>query len=113
MFVNTNQIQVGLYNFIDKEIGAKAVNMDKFAIYFLLPIIIKKAADYVNSFKDNEFTKDFFNSNGDVDLDAIYNMSKQAIQKSGQFTICSKIGGVILGESDIDRLYNYIKNTSV
>ena len=72
MFVNTNQIQSGLYNFIDREIGSKAVDMQKFAIYFLLPIIIKKAADYVNSFKDNEFTKDFFNSNGDVDLDECY-----------------------------------------
>ena len=109
MFVNTNQIQVGLYNFIDKEIGVKAVDLQKFKIYFLLPIIINKAADYINAFKENEFTKGFFNSNGDVDLDAIYGMSTQAIQKSGQFTM----GGVILNETDLDRLYNYIKNTSV
>lgn len=109
MFVNTNQIQVGLSNFIDREIGAKAVGMQKFTVYFLLPILNNKIVNYMNAFKENEFTKDFFNSNGDVDLDAIYNMSKQAIQKSGQFTI----GGVILGETDLDKLYTYIRNTNV
>ena len=109
MFVNTNQIQVGLSNFIDREIGSKAVGMQKFTVYFMLPIINNKVVNYINACKENEFTKDFFNSNGDVDLDALYGMSKQAIQKSGQFTI----GGVILGETDLDRLYNYIKNTSV
>lgn len=109
MFVNTNQIQIGLSNFIDKEIGSKAVGMQKFTVYFLLPIINNKVVNYINAFKDNEFTKDFFNSNGDIDLDGLYGMSKQAIQKSGSFTI----GGVILGESDIDRLYNYIRNTNI
>jgi hypothetical protein len=109
MFVNTNQIQVGLTNFIEAEIGAKATGVQKFATYFALPIINNKVVSFVNSFKENEFTKDFFNSNGDVDLDVIYNMSKQAIQKSGQFAVA----GIIFSESDIDKLYSYIRSTKI
>lgn len=109
MFVNTNQIQVGLTNFIEAEIGAKATGIQKFGTYFMLPIINNKVVNFVNSFKDNEFTRDFFNTNGDVDLDALYNMSKQAIQKSGQFTVA----GIIFNESDIDKLYSYIRSTKV
>lgn len=109
MFVNTNQIQIGLTNFIDAEIGAKATGIQKFATYLMLPIINNKVANYVNSFKENEFTKDFFNTNGDVDLDALYNMAKQAIQKSGNFTVA----GIIFNETDIDKLYSYIRSTSI
>jgi hypothetical protein len=109
MFVNTNQIQVGLTNFIEAEIGAKATGIQKFGTYFMLPIINNKVVNFVNSFKDNEFTKDFFNSNGDIDLDALYNMSKQAIQKSGQFAVA----GIIFNESDIDKLYSYIRSTKI
>ena len=109
MFVNTNQIQVGLTNFIEAEIGAKATGIQKFGTYFMLPIINNKVVNFVNSFKDNEFTKDFFNTNGDIDLDALYNMSKQAIQKSGQIALF----GILFNESDVDKLYSYIRSTSI
>ena len=39
-----------------------------------------------------------------ADIDEVYNMAKQAVRKSGQFSLY----GVILNESDIDKLYSYI-----
>jgi hypothetical protein len=109
MFVNVNQIQIGIANFIENEIASKATGFQKFATYFILQRINGIIANYINAFKSNEFMKDLFNSNGDVDIDALYNMCKKAIQKSGQF----EIAGVILGETDIDKIYSYIRNTTV
>lgn len=108
MFVNTEQIQVGVINFVEQEIAKKAVGANKFMIYFAMPIISKKISQYVNSFAQNELTKDMFDENNNVDIDTIYNMAKSAIQKSGQFVMF----GIVFNESDIDKLYTYIKQTS-
>ena len=109
MFVNVNQIQIGIANFIENEIASKATGFQKFATYFVLQKINGMVENYIKSLRDNEFMKDLFNSNGDVDIDALYNMSKKAILKSGQFTIA----GVILGETDIDKIYSCIVHASV
>jgi hypothetical protein len=58
----------------------------------------------MHQLKGNPIMSDMFNENGDVDIDELYNTAKQAVRKSGQFTVY----GVILNESDIDRMYNYI-----
>ena len=44
-------------------------------------------------------------SKNNVDLDALYNHGKSAIQKSGQFEFM----GIIFNETDVDKLYDYIK----
>ena len=104
MYVNTQQIQVGVNNFIENEIGKKAVGVTKFGIYFALPIIDKKITQYINSFAQNELTKEFFDENNNVDIDTLYNMSKSAIKKSGQFVLY----GIVFNETDLDKLYTYI-----
>lgn len=109
MFVSANQIQIGITNFIEQEVAAKAVGFQKFATYFILPKINGIVANYINNLKGNEFLKDLFSESGNVDIDALYNMCKKAIQKSGSF----EIFGVILGETDIDKIYSYIRNTIV
>jgi hypothetical protein len=108
MFVNTEQIQVGVVNFMENEIAKKAVGAQKFGVYFAMPIVGKKIANYVNGFAQNEFTKEFFDENGNVDLDTIYNMAKDAVRKSGQFVLY----GIVFNETDIDKLYNYIRATA-
>lgn len=108
MLVSTQQIQIGVTNFIEKEIAAKAVGFQKFATYFMLPKINKAISEYILRIRENPMAKDFFSDSGSVDLDEVYNLSKQAIQKSGQFTVY----GVILGETDIDKMYEYIKSAS-
>jgi hypothetical protein len=105
MFVNTEQIQLGATNFIENEIAKKAVGANKFIIYFAMPILSKKISQYVNSFATNPLTNDLFDENHNVDIDTLYNMAKDAVRKSGQFVYM----GIVFNESDIDKLYNYIK----
>ena len=104
MFVNTQQVQRGVTNFIEQEIASKAVGFQKFATYFVLPKINNVVAQYMLEFKENSIVKDLFNENGDVNIDELYNMAKQASRKSGQFSVY----GVLLNESDIDKIYTYI-----
>ena len=105
MHVNTQQIQTGLTNYIDNEIGKKAVGVNKFMVYFAMPIINKKVMEYVNNFATSPLTKEMFDENNNVDLDAVYNMAKSAVKRSGQFVMY----GIVFDETDIDKLYSYIK----
>ena len=105
MMVNLEQVQTGVENFVDKEIGAKAVGVKKFTIYFFMGSIKKTVANYL--FKLKEFMPDLFDDNNNVDLDKFYGMAKDAIKKSGQFEFM----GIIFNETDIDKLYSYIKST--
>lgn len=104
MFVNTQQIQIGMTNFIEQEIASKAVGFQKFAIYFVLPKVNKVIENYMQQLKGSPIVGDMFNENGDINIDELYNMAKNAVKKSGQFAVY----GIILNESDIDRIYTYI-----
>lgn len=105
MYINTQQIQLGADKFIENEIARKAVGVNKFAVYFAMPIINKKITQYIESFSSNPITKDMFDENKNVDIDTVYNMAKNAIQKSGQFVYY----GIVFNETDVDKLYNYMK----
>ena len=109
MFASVNQIQIGITNFIEHEVAAKAVGFQKFATYFILPKVKDIVANYINNLRSNEFLKDLFSDTGNVDIDSLYNMCKSAIRKSGSF----ETFGVILNETDIDKIYSYIRNTIV
>lgn len=104
MFVNTERIQIGVTNYIEQEIASKAVGFQKFITYFALPKVNKVVANYMLQLKDNPILSDMFNENGDINADEVYNMAKQAVRKSGQFSVY----GVILDETDIDKIYAYI-----
>jgi allophanate hydrolase subunit 1 len=105
MFVNTQQVQLGLTNFVENEIAKKAVGLNKFMVYFAMPIISKKVMQYVDAYSKDPLTKDMFDDNRNIDIDTIYNMAKTAVQRSGQFTMY----GIVFNETDIDKLYSYIK----
>lgn len=107
MMVNLEQVQMGIANFVDREIGAKATGLKKFGVYFLIPTIKKTVSDYILKLKG--FIPDLFDENNNIDLDGFYNIAKEAIRKSGQFELM----GVIFNETDIDKLYSYIKSTGV
>lgn len=108
MVVTVQQIQTGVTQFIEQEIAQKAVGFKKFTVYFILPQVVNKIPEFINSYRSNEFFTDLFNESGNIDLDKLYNMAKSAITKSGQV----EISGIIFSETDIDKLYSYIKNTT-
>ena len=106
MMVNVEQVQMGVINFIEREIASKATGFKKFGVYFLIPTIKGKVANYLTQIKG--FMPDLFDENGNVNLDEFYNTGKEAIKKSGQFEFM----GIIFNETDVDKLYSYIKSTS-
>ena len=108
MTVNTQQIQVGVTNYIEAELAKKATGFTKFAIYFMLPTITSKINNMLSTFKDNEFTNTFYDENGNIKLDEVYSAAKTAISKSGQIVV----SGIIFSENDIDMLYSYITKAS-
>ena len=105
MIVNTQQIQIGITKYIENELAAKATGFTKFGIYFMLPTISSKVVSLINNYKDKELAKEFFDENGNVNLDELYNTAKSAIEKSGQFMVY----GIIFNETDIDKLYESIR----
>ena len=105
MYINKEQIQIGVTNYVENEIGKKAVGFNKFATYFAMPIINKKVVNYIDSFAKNPLTKDLFDENENLNIDEVYNMAKNAVQKSGQFLYM----GILFNESDIDKLYTYVR----
>lgn len=107
MTANIEQIQNGAINFIEKEIAQKAVGLKKFGVYFFMPIIKTKVAGYLLNAK--ELMPELFDENNNVNVDKVYNMAKEAIKKSGQFEYL----GIIFNETDIDKLYGYIRQTAI
>jgi hypothetical protein len=105
MFVSLDKIQSGVINYVEMEIAAKATGVTKFATYFVMPRIHKMVESYVTSFAENPITSDLFDEYKNLNIDEVYNMAKEAIRKSGQFAFF----GLIFNESDIDKLYDYIK----
>lgn len=107
MVVNIEQVQRGVVSYVEKEIGQKATGIKKFGVYFIMPSINRYVAEYINKFKG--IVPDMFDNDGKLKIDEVYNNSKQAIQKSGQFEFM----GIIFDETDIDKLYTHIKNTVI
>lgn len=107
MIVNLEQVQMGVVNFIEKEIASKATGFKKFGVYFLMPTIKNMVVDYMNKMK--KIMPELFDENGNVHIDKFYNTAKDAIKKSGQFEFM----GIIFNETDVDKLYSYIKSTGI
>lgn len=107
MIVTIQQIQLALATYVEHELAKKATGIMKFGIYFILPKIPKYVLGFVGKYIDNPFFKDMFDENGNVKIDEVYNTAKEAIRKSGQI----EMFGFVFNETDIDKLYTYIKQT--
>lgn len=109
MLVTAQQIQTGVINYVEQEIAQKAVGIKKFTVYFIMPQLNTRVAALINAAHDNEMLSEFFTDSGNINLDTLYQAAKIAIAKSGQI----EYAGIIFNETDIDKLYTYIKNTTV
>ena len=109
MIVSVEQVKIGIANFIERELAMKATGGQKFLSYGVIPFIDEAVSYYLKKLISHPLAVLFFDDNGNIKADKLYNAAKSAVQKSGQFTVY----GVILGETDIDKIYNYIQNTII
>ena len=106
MIVSISQIKTGIIRFIEQEIAAKATDFDRFKVNFVLPRIPKLIDKLFVQYQDNILFKQYFDENGNVNLDELYNDVKEASKKTGKFLFA----GLIISESDFIKMYEYIKN---
>lgn len=106
--VSLNQIQLGVVEFIEKEIAIKAIGLQKFLYYGASFLVANNIEQIFRSAIENPIVKSlgFLNGENNIDIDKLYQVAKYAIQKSGKITI----GGVILGENDVEKLYSIINS---
>ena len=103
MVASIEQVQRGVREYVEREIASQAVGFKKFAVYFLLPQLDKYTSDYLT--KLHAIIPEMFDGTHSIHLEAFYNDAKSAIRQTGSFELM----GVIFNESDIDKLYNYIR----
>lgn len=105
--VNVTQVELGLMNYIDTEIIAKAPPLQKFmagaAVALAAPKFEKMIIDYAQM--PMMKTLEVVDENGMFDLDKLYTAAKEAYKKSGSVTAF----GLVFTETDIDKLYEHIK----
>lgn len=104
MFVNMEQIKIGVSNYVEQEIAKQADGVHRFLYYFALPRVNKKVEGFVSSFRDNPMADDLFDEHGNVNLDKLYNESLEAIRKSGKFVYF----GIWVSEDTLKTIYSYI-----
>lgn len=104
MFVSTQQIQIGATNFVEQEVAKYATGKEKFGYYFALPRIPRIVEDYINGYRNNIMCVDFFDENGNIDIDKLYNEAVEAIRKSGKFVMY----GIWVSEDTLKTIYSYI-----
>lgn len=104
--MNINQIEMGTMDFIHNEIASKATGLQKFLIYTGSFLGAGMVENLIN--KHQKILKDLgiITTDGAVDIDILYSAAKKGIEKSGKF----EYKGIIFDETDIDKLYQYIKN---
>lgn len=109
MIVTIEQINSGVIKYIDAELGAKAVGLTKFMVYFIAPSIPQIVTTKINQLKSVEVFKNLFDENGNVNLDNLRARAMDAIKHSGKVYIQGL--DYFVDETDIEKLYTYIKNS--
>lgn len=109
MSVNAEQITAGVVKYIDTELAPKATGMMKFMIYFIAPSIPNKVSQLMQKYHDDALFSDLFDEKGNVKLEDVKTRAQVAVNKLGRLYI-DKLN-LFVDESDIEKLYNLIKNS--
>ena len=109
MLVNLDQIVAGLIKYIDTELIPNAAGMMKFTLYFITPSIPKKVTQMLNTYRTDALFSDLFDEAGNVKLDDVKVRAKEALSKVGRLYIDRL--NLFVDESDLEKLYNLIKNS--
>lgn len=108
MVVTVEQINAGIVKYIDNILIPKANTTTKFMIYFFVPSIPKYVNAKVAQLKEMDSEHEFFNEDGNIKLDDVYNRAKTAIEHSGKLLL-PKIN-YFMDAEDLDTLYSLIKS---
>lgn len=110
MKINIEQLQRAGTEYFNKEILVKASGWKKFTTDLAFNLYKARLTELLNQLADKPLIKytGVIDENHFIDIDTLYVHAKESIQKSGQF----EFAGIIFNEADLDKLYEYIKNTT-
>lgn len=100
-------IELGIMNYINQEIAPKATGLMKFGIYTGAFLFANKGEKLLNSHLATLQKMDLIDNEMNIDIDSLYKASKMGMAQSGNKL---EIKGMIFNESDLDKIYEYIKN---
>ena len=111
MKVNIEQAQRAIETYFTQEILAKALGFKKFTTAFAYGMFKNKMSKILIDLANNDLVKmtEVVDDNQLIDIDLMYSVAKEAIQRSGQFEVMR----IIFTESDIDKLYSILHTQSV
>ena len=109
MKVSMDKIQRGITIFIDNDIlplSANMSNVEQFMFGMAVALIRQRTGTIIENFTNGGLAKlsGLIDSNGAVDIDALYLAAKEAMKQ----TQVIKIADIKLREPDLDKLYSYI-----
>ena len=111
MKVNVGQIQRGLAEYIENEIVAKITDWRKWVFGTGASMLLMRSGDVFNTLKANPVVAmlGVIDENDMVDLDLVYQEVKKQAARGSITIYVPMMGPLTLNETDVDKLYNYIK----
>lgn len=105
------QIQIGIANYIEQEIAAKATGLKKFTVYATSILLLKKVETITSKLMENEYIAalGIISSTGDWDLDLLEVVLASAMEKVGKLEVM----GIIFNVDDVSSLFKYIRTEEV
>lgn len=109
MKINIEQVQRAITEYFNQEILAKTTGWKKFTMDFTFSLYKARLPKLFLQWVENPLIKHsgVIDENNFIDIELLYEHAKNAIQHSGQVEIFS----ILFNDSDIDKLYNFMKNT--
>lgn len=106
-----SQVVNGLSKYIDNEIVNKITGLQRWIIGTGVGVALSKGVNVFNNLKENEIIKmlDIIDKDDNIDIDTIYANLKKEAQKGAVTFNAPVIGALTLNETDVDKLYEYIK----
>ena len=113
MRTSMQSVMAGVSAYIDREIapmGATMKNLDQFLFGVKVGIIRGRLEGIVRGFVGSEMAKtaQLVDEEGNIDIDTIYQASISSMSSVRYIDIA----GIQLNETDLNKLYNYIKERS-
>ena len=108
---NLGQVVGGISNYLDAEILGKITGWQKWIVGAGLGLSINKATNIFNELKNNAMIKtlEIIDDNDMIDVDTLYREVKKQARKGPITFNVPMIGNLTLNESDVDKIYNNIR----
>lgn len=109
---NYNQVMNGVIKYVDNEILDKIQGWQKWVVGAGIGVALNKTSEIFNELKKNVMIKTLgiIDDNDMIDIDTLYREIKKQARKSAVSFSVPMLGTMSLNESDVDKLYNFIKD---